>query len=431
MGEGGCSKKEQVLVAALPGDDTPEVHVARFDPADGMLSLRAATLEANGGVSLGADRRVLLKKAGLVQAVGGGEVNVFGSDGRLLVQLHLESTEDERSWLECLRAAVVSGSSNPKDEQKESDTHVRVDSQESDDEVSMLRARSQQLQNRIGILEGVAERRDKQLQKTLKRLEGAMQMLSAVQDMCGQQRNVIDSQRIAITELRQECGILDESKHLDKSGAPRAADGQRTADGDKEVDKESSENDGGNEIESSGEVAELECEVAAKSQQMLSLVQQADEMQAALRELRALQSKADGVADIATTAASAAVAGMGKELGVFKAAGSSKIGNDAGSSAVGAMIPSEQTSMSMHAAAAAAATAVQDDTAAPSGAVLSQLEALEREKANFEGMLRDSQDEHANLLSRLNEMRSLMSMLGMKEEDMDLGSSDEEGVGHS
>merc|ERR1712194_924822 len=47
---------------------------------------------------------------------------------------------------------------------------------------------------------------------------------------------------------------------------------------------------------------------------------------------------------------------------------------------------------------------------------LHRLKSLESEKARFEGLLSDSQKEHQDLLERLNGMRSMMSMLGMKED---------------
>merc|ERR1712136_536706 len=52
----------------------------------------------------------------------------------------------------------------------------------------------------------VGKRRDVQLAKMMSRLDGAMQMLAAVQEMCGQQRVVISTQCQVIEDLRGECG---------------------------------------------------------------------------------------------------------------------------------------------------------------------------------------------------------------------------------
>merc|ERR1719183_910946 len=47
---------------------------------------------------------------------------------------------------------------------------------------------------------------------------------------------------------------------------------------------------------------------------------------------------------------------------------------------------------------------------------LEKLRSLEAEKQHFEEMLQSSQAEHESLLGRLNEMRALMSALGVKDE---------------
>merc|ERR1740117_1145656 len=49
-------------------------------------------------------------------------------------------------------------------------------------------------------------------------------------------------------------------------------------------------------------------------------------------------------------------------------------------------------------------------------AALERLQGLESEKQRFEGLLHDSQQEHQDLLEKLNSMRGLMSALGLQEE---------------
>merc|ERR1711879_371012 len=50
-------------------------------------------------------------------------------------------------------------------------------------------------------------------------------------------------------------------------------------------------------------------------------------------------------------------------------------------------------------------------------AVLDKLQSLEMEKQRYEDMLRDSQDEHETLLTKLNDMRALMRSLNMNADD--------------
>jgi len=222
----------------------------------------------------------------------------------------------------------------------------------------MLRARSQQLQTRIGSLEAMSTRRDKQAQKLLKRLDGAMQMLDAVQDMCGQQRKVIEVQQVAISELRKECG-QDEDEDEDE---------------DEEEDEEPEQDHAQMNGADHKKTAEMEAEMEEKAEQMLALLKQADEMQRALQELQSMEAA----------------------------------GVSAGSPA-----PREQDSQDMD-------DEVQADSGdAETEDVLNRLQGLEEEKSRFEGMLADSQNEHQDLLQQLDSMRSLMTAMGMNMDDLD------------
>merc|ERR1719367_274012 len=92
----------------------------------------------------------------------------------------------------------------------------------------MLQARSQQLQNRISSLEAMGKRRDVHLRQMIRRLDGAMQMLKAVEEMCSQQRRVLDAQNVAIMELKKERGEpADEDTggaELGQGGEPEGED---------------------------------------------------------------------------------------------------------------------------------------------------------------------------------------------------------------
>merc|ERR1712187_221534 len=59
-------------------------------------------------------------------------------------------------------------------------------------------------------------------------------------------------------------------------------------------------------------------------------------------------------------------------------------------------------------------------------AVLNRLNALKEEKQKYEGMLRQSQNEHENLMNKMNDMRSLIAALGINGDDTGLNSDDEE-----
>lgn len=339
--------KDQVLVAAFP-EGSPEVHVASLDTDRGILLLREATIQGGGSVSLGGERTVALADVASVD-VADGAVALLGRVGQLLVQLHLETPEDQRNWAEGLRAVVSTTTGAPEDTD-DADAH-------------MLQARSRQLQNKIGTLEAISDRRDAQLEKMLGRLDGAMQMMSAVQEMCSQQKKVIDAQKVAIVELTDECGGGDADIPSEGFGTHnQAASRQESYDVRGHEDEDAPDNS----------------ESAAQVNQMMALLQQADEMQRALRELEGPTGAA------ATPAGSAAVSN----------------GPLAGSMAQGHIGHVDDA---------------EDCEEGNTEEALNRLRSLEEEKERYEGMLQASQKEHVDLLSKLNDMRSLMSSLGMEE----------------
>jgi len=375
---------EQVMVAAFP-DQIPEVHVASLHPSKGLLLLREANVASAGDVALGDEKRVDLKRAGSVIS-SDGVVAVLGRDRKLMVQMHLETEEEQSTWTQALQMVIdqflegrgggVSGRSpkqtsvppspaarsaqakSPANQATRSAKQVQ-EPENQEAELPMLRARSQQLQTRIGSLEAMSTRRDKQAQKLLKRLDGAMQMLDAVQDMCSQQRKVIEVQQVAISELRRECGQdEDEDEDEEEDEEPEQYHAQMNGADHKKTEKQ----------------AEMEAEMEQKAEQMLALLKQADEMQRALQGLQAMEAA----------------------------------GISAGSPA-----PREQDSQEM-----------DDEVQADSGdteteAVLNRLQGLEEEKSRFEGMLAESQNEHQDLLQQLESMRSLMTAMGMNTDDLD------------
>ena len=126
-------------------------------------------------------------------------------------------------------------------------------SEQADEECFLLRAKSQKLQQRITTLEEMSERREKQMKRLLKRLDGAMQMLEALEDMCGQQRKVISAQQLAISALKEE-GAVDD-------------------DDDEEEEEEEEEDTQGEDV---------------SEEKLMALFQQAEQMERALKQIEAL-----------------------------------------------------------------------------------------------------------------------------------------------
>lgn len=396
---------EQVLVAAFP-DALPEVNVASLFPKKHQLMLREASVPSAGGdISLGSDRRVDLSLAGSVE-VSDGIVAILGRDRKLMVQMHLETEEEQATWAQALKlvieqssaergegARAVGGRQSPaRSSAPASPASQRKDGKEEqskqelpqDDEAELptLRARSQQLQTRIGSLEAISERRDKQLQRLLKRLDGAMKMLDAVQDMCTQQRKVIDSQKVAIEALQADCGEADEDTEDEKKEEEEVE--QKIEAKDEEEDEDDDDQASSEEAARQRAVAEVEQEMAAKAEQMLALLKQADEMQQALQQLEALEAS-----------------GM---LGEGSPAEKLQDAEDDDEEEIGAEAGEEEDEE-------------QVDGDADTEAVLKRLLALEEEKSRFENMLASSQNEQQDLLQRLESMRSLMSSVGMETDD--------------
>lgn len=229
-------------------------------------------------------------------------------------------------------------------------------------DVQSLQAHSQQLQERIGLLEAVGKKRDQQLQKMISRVDGATKMLTAVDEMCNQQRRVIDAQTAAISELRSDCGGCSEGAPsppapLQPTTASTAANNQRRA-------------------AAAVAVAAPSSPAADQLDQMQQLLKQAHEMQNALQELKSAEHSELG-----------AVAAALRAGGAVAAAGSN----------------SEEE----------AEEDEEEEELAKGREVIAKLHSLEAEKQHFEDMLQNSQAEHESLVGRLTEMRALLSALGV------------------
>eukprot|EP00435_Cladocopium_sp_Y103_P062042 s12_g23.t1 len=214
-----------------------------------------------------------LRQAGNVVA-DGEKVSILsrtanGQQPHLMLELHMDDNAEIQAWTSALRQVINSEGMNAvnavnakqlkaarpgsspssppsKDEQKEI-------SEQADEECSLLRAKSQKLQQRITTLEALSDRREKQMKRLLKRLDGAMQMLEALEDMLEQQRKAISAQKVAISALKEE-GAVDEEE---------------------EEEEEEEEKD------------DIDAEDVSP-EKLMALFQQAEQMERALKQIEAL-----------------------------------------------------------------------------------------------------------------------------------------------
>lgn len=239
------------MVVTFPQDDPKVCHVS-FRLGVPLLMIQVASVD--GGRMTFGDRHSLdLRKAGSVVA-DEEKVSILSraANGHphLILELHMDNDEEIQAWTRALRnvlpKAKAPTSPPSKDEQEEI-------SEQADEECFLLRAKSQKLQQRITTLEAMSERREKQMKRLLKRLDGAMQMLEALEDMCGQQRKVISAQQLAISALKEE-GAVDDDE-------------------DEEEEEEEEEDTQGEDV---------------SEEKLMALFQQAEQMERALKQIEAL-----------------------------------------------------------------------------------------------------------------------------------------------
>jgi hypothetical protein len=352
-----------------------------------------AGVDTTGGVDVGSEHRIALGDIGCLDESGDGVVSVLGHSNELLVRMHFETKADERLWVQSLGAVI--GSNSARD-------HAAGTAVEASGDVSgemhMLQARSRQLQNQIGTLEALNDRRDKQLNKMVKRLDGAMQMLSAVQDMVSQQRCVIQSQKLAIAELSNDLGLS-----MGDLGAAGAASPTVASPGAME------DSTGGTDQDADVSPSSL----AADTDKMNALLEQADKMQ---QLLEMLESKGAALGEDDSPGAGvpgnlldpSLMANIAALLGGGGLPGMSGAQNDEEDEEDDDEDEQDEEGDG-------------GDGDESEEAVRERLRGLEAEKERFAGLLRSSQQEHEDLLERLNGMRSLMAMLGLQD---DLGEVD-------
>merc|ERR1712194_19177 len=190
----------------------------------------------------------------------------------------------------------------------------------------------------------------------------------------------------AIHELRSESGEADNTSN----------DEDQDASGDSE-----------NEEAQKADVQKAEAEIADKTEQMMQLLKQADEMQKALRELEALQQAGNDEASSGGTSPSPGTSPSQQKHAY-------PLSKDR--AAISTPKAPASSPVSMGNVTEEFDDDYEDGESPDTQEALHRLKSLESEKARFEGLLSDSQKEHQDLLERLNGMRSMMSMLGMKED---------------
>jgi len=405
--------EQQVLVVAFP-NAVPEVYVVAADQDRRCIVFCEAGVTSGGAVDLGSERKVPLTDIGSVR-VDEGMLTVLGHDHEMIVQMHFEDVEPHLVWAQGLR--MVIGSNNA----DQASSGPEEQGSDANGELHMLQARSQQMQNKIAGLETVNERRDKQLNKMVKRLDGAMQMLEAVEGMCSQQRKVICAQASAIEGLQHDLGLdVDEAAEKGTQASPQAAGNGRAspqAHGTRaEASPKASATGGRPEADSDASPGSAE-PGGEEMEKMMALLQQAEHMKEMLAMLEA--QGANMGADVGSPANESSPTGP-SELASQLAALMAGVGG------LGGQIPTQQQDEDddddeddeeeYEDDDDEPAVANGDDSEA---AALERLQNLEAEKHRFEGMLQDSQQEHQDLLGKLDSMRALMSAMGMQEGDFD------------
>lgn len=345
----------QVLVAALPDASgeaaNPDVHIAKLCPNRRALLLQPAQIGTGQSVDLGSEAVVQLSEAADVFS-GDHVIRVMGPGGRLLAQMHVESDEDERAWTNGIRSLL--GNAGGRGGGSELPASAGLAARQ-------LHERSNVLGQRIENLEAISHRRDAQMQKMHHRLQGAMQMLKAVQEMCSQQKNVLRAQQDAIAELERE----------QLEGPQEPAQGSDAGRGEDEAEPEGDE------------------EMAAKAEKMLALLRQADQMQQVLENL--MGQAQDGELEpspvleamLRSSPLPMMTAPAGSRAGMAPAAAADDDGDDG----------------------------EDGDDAETAAALLGKLRSLEAEKEHFEELLRNSMQEQQDMVGRLSDMRGLMETL--------------------
>jgi len=229
-------------------------------------------------IGLGAERVVHFSDVEAVRA-DGQVVFVQGVSGIPLVDLHVNTNDDAHMWV-----SGIQFFSQGSDDSSQSEDADQED-QESDEVMRSLYCRSNVLQREITDLESVTERRDKQIQKMIGRLDGAMQMLTAVQEMCSQQQKVIYAQQRAIGCLKREGGFEDAD--LAGNAALTNPCGESDSGSEEDSTADGSDQKDSQQTTSDRLSAEMSKQTAQKIEKMLAALKEVDEMQQALKRAQA------------------------------------------------------------------------------------------------------------------------------------------------
>jgi hypothetical protein len=312
-------------------------------------------------------------------------------------------------WAQGLRIIIGTNADAPPASAAESDEG------DASGEMQTLMARSRQLQTQIGSLEAVNERRDKQLNQMVARLDGAMAMLEAVEGMCSQQRKVISCQKVAIDELKGDLGlkIEEDANGVVQVKSPQAASPKRpmaphptpsSTRGPATPHPTPSGAQGAAGAQSDSSPEADNAEIAANEQEMMALLAQAQQMQQMLQMLQA-GGAGMGAEPVDSPSSGRSPGDLASMLsGLMAGLGSPGGGQEADE------VEEDEDEEDSH------EIPIDEDS---EEAALSRLRGLEAEKQRFESLLSDSQQEHSDLLNKLNSMRTLMGSLGLSEDAFD------------
>eukprot|EP00928_Gymnodinium_smaydae_P085768 TRINITY_DN6937_c0_g1_i2.p1 TRINITY_DN6937_c0_g1~~TRINITY_DN6937_c0_g1_i2.p1 ORF type:complete len:378 (+),score=126.74 TRINITY_DN6937_c0_g1_i2:80-1213(+) len=281
----------KVLVAWFP-DEEPEIHFASLDLSTRTLTLCQVVQGASGNYETGPPRHVKLASAKAIEEADDNTLQILGANGQASVSLQFQSAAEEREFLALLKPLLSSGASAAPAAAPARGGAARAAKNDGDEEdTAALRARSTHLQNRITELEAVSDRRDEQIRKMQKRLESATKMLVAIQDLCEQQRKVLEAQRGAAEEIRRETGV---SASAPAAARTQAATASATA---AAATSRAAQASAPEEFEDE-EDEEMDFDPAmfpGQMAQMAELLAQAEEMQGALAQLKKMSANAEGV----------------------------------------------------------------------------------------------------------------------------------------
>lgn len=370
--------QEQVLITQFP-DSGPEVFIVYVNLDDFTIDFGEASVQDDNSVVRGSSRTIALSSIGSIRS-SDNQIDIVSKNKKVLASMHFEKAEDHQHWAKGLTALInLEGTVA---------AAVADDSEVDGDDLILLQAKSRQLQSKISEMEAINERRDKQLSKMSRRLDGATQMLAAVQDMCKQQAEVVQAQKVAIVSLQRDLGISSNDGPFSQQASPMAASTGSSSANRKSPQAQQTRRPAESESSGSPSGPAGELEALQGIQALLSAIGGSGEGSA--EEFMNLLGGPEGLAALLGEDGARAVLGDDSRAATQVQEVDEEEGED----------ESDE----------------DGDQDTDEAAALERLRGLEAQKAHFESMLQDSQAEHKDLLEKLAGMKSLMAQMGLDPE---------------